>query len=316
MKKRINYILRLLTILTATVGVLAASLVGFILIYSNVVGNFAAKNDSAASQNIMATQAYNNNSQGIEQTKNEPAESKQKDKDPLGFNVIFSKTYQNDATGNWRLAEIAENIRIEEYALDYYKNYFESDNEIHIVINFTLNTTTRIIVIGNLLDVATMEYVDKEEHDATLACSGMLLSEYYVSADTGDIEKIKTSDSFERQAENTPSYPAETTDASTDIDEPLNVSSAQVTENPPRATETSSDDNIDSAPSENNFDTYNNPEQQQSTDAYVLNTSSNKIHYPHCSSVAKIAPQNYATSSASLAELKSQGYSTCGICFK
>lgn len=111
--------------------------------------------------------------------------------DPLGFNVMFSESYLNDVTGNWRLSRIAENINIEEYALDYYNNYFKEDNEVHIVINFTLNTTTRITVIGNLLDVSIMEYVDKEEHDAKLACSGMLLNEYHVNIDTGEIEKIQ-----------------------------------------------------------------------------------------------------------------------------
>lgn len=66
----------------------------------------------------------------------------------------------------------------------------------------------------------------------------------------------------------------------------------------------------------NNFDTYDNPEQQQTTDTYVLNNSSMKIHYPHCSSVPKIAQKNYATSSESLDALSAKGYSTCGICFE
>lgn len=67
---------------------------------------------------------------------------------------------------------------------------------------------------------------------------------------------------------------------------------------------------------ENNFDTYNNAEQQQTAANYVLNTSTKKIHYPSCSTVAKIASRNYATSSQSVEELMTQGYSTCGICFK
>lgn len=65
-----------------------------------------------------------------------------------------------------------------------------------------------------------------------------------------------------------------------------------------------------------NFDTYNNTEQQQTTASYVLNNSSKKIHYPSCSSVPKIAPQNYATSNQTVNELTAQGYTTCGICFK
>lgn len=67
---------------------------------------------------------------------------------------------------------------------------------------------------------------------------------------------------------------------------------------------------------ESNFNTYDNPEQQQTADTYVLNTSRHKIHYPSCASVAKIAPKNYATSNSSIAELEAQGYTTCGNCFK
>lgn len=121
----------------------------------------------------------------------ETAANETEKEDPLGFNVLFDETYRNDVTGNWRLARIAENINIEEYAVDYYNNYFKADNEIHIIVNFTLNTTTRISVMGNLLDVAIMEYVDKEEHDAALACSGMLLAEYHVNIESGEIEKIQ-----------------------------------------------------------------------------------------------------------------------------
>ena len=65
-----------------------------------------------------------------------------------------------------------------------------------------------------------------------------------------------------------------------------------------------------------NFDTYNIPENQITEDTYVLNIRSKKIHRPSCNDVPKIAPQNYATSSLSIAELISQEYSTCGHCFK
>ena len=64
-----------------------------------------------------------------------------------------------------------------------------------------------------------------------------------------------------------------------------------------------------------NFQTWDNPSQQQTSDNWVLNTSSMKIHYPSCSSVPNIAPQNYSTSNASLDELLSRGYSRCGRCF-
>lgn len=97
----------------------------------------------------------------------------------------------NDVTGNWRIATIAENIEMQDYALDYYKEYFESDDEIHAIVNFNYKTTTKISVMGNLLDVSVYEYVDKEEHDAKLLFSGMLLKEYHVNIDNGEIEEIQ-----------------------------------------------------------------------------------------------------------------------------
>lgn len=63
-----------------------------------------------------------------------------------------------------------------------------------------------------------------------------------------------------------------------------------------------------------NFDTYDNEEQQNTASSYVLNTSTMKFHYPSCNSVPKIAPDNYATSSASRSTLISQGYDPCGKC--
>lgn len=125
------------------------------------------------------------------ETTEQATEKQTEEKNPLGFNVLFSDTYRNDVTGNWCLARIAQDIDIEKYALDYYKNYFESDSEIHIIINFTRNTTTRIIVMGNILDVTTMDYVDGEEHDAKIACSGTVLSEYFVYTDSEKIEQIQ-----------------------------------------------------------------------------------------------------------------------------
>lgn len=107
-----------------------------------------------------------------------------------GIKVDYENSVRNDSTGNWRLARIADNINIEEYALDYYKNYFESDDEIHAVVNFTNNTTTNISCFGNMLFVTTYKYVDKEELDADLLFSGEKISEFCIYTDNGDIEKV------------------------------------------------------------------------------------------------------------------------------
>lgn len=63
-----------------------------------------------------------------------------------------------------------------------------------------------------------------------------------------------------------------------------------------------------------NFNTWNNPDQQNTSAQWVLNTSTFKIHYPSCPEVSRIAPHNYSTSNLSEAELLSQGYTTCGRC--
>ena len=65
-----------------------------------------------------------------------------------------------------------------------------------------------------------------------------------------------------------------------------------------------------------NFNKYNNEEQQKTPETYVLNTSTLKIHYPSCQDVKKISPDNYATSSETIDDLRSQGYTLCGHCFR
>jgi len=108
--------------------------------------------------------------------------------DKINFTVM---NVRNDVTGNWRIATIAESIELQNYAIDYYNKYFKSDEEIHAIVNFTYNTTTKITVVGNLLDVTVYEYVDKGEHDAKLLFSGMLLKEYHVNRNSGAIEEIQ-----------------------------------------------------------------------------------------------------------------------------
>lgn len=98
---------------------------------------------------------------------------------------------RNDVTGNWRISTIAANVKMQKYALSYYKTKFRDDEEIHGIVNFNYNTTTKISVMGNMLDVTVHEYVKGEEHDADLLFSGMVLEEYHVYMDNGDIEKIK-----------------------------------------------------------------------------------------------------------------------------
>lgn len=64
----------------------------------------------------------------------------------------------------------------------------------------------------------------------------------------------------------------------------------------------------------NNFNTYDNEEQQETSSQYVLNTSSRKFHRPSCRDVPKISPANYSTTNRSRSDLISSGWSACGHC--
>ena len=119
----------------------------------------------------------------------ETAKQKTPSKD-LSFFKPVSKV-RNDTTGKWRISVFSKNIEIKKYALDYYKAYFTNDDEIHAIVNFYNNTTTKISVAGDCLDLTIYEYVDGEEHDANKLFSGLLYNEYTVNKKTGKVEKIQ-----------------------------------------------------------------------------------------------------------------------------
>lgn len=115
------------------------------------------------------------------------------DKSVDGLITIKATSVRNDKTGNWRYSAFSESgLDISEYALSYYNEYFESDNEIHAVVNFADKTTTRISYTSEMLFVTVLEYVDGEEHDAALLFSGDVIGDYIVYTDNGDIEALDT----------------------------------------------------------------------------------------------------------------------------
>lgn len=128
----------------------------------------------------------------------EPQETTEKDKtvkegsyDIDGMDIGFSNSVRNDTTGRWRMAKVTGNKSTEEYALDYYKELFSNDNEVHAVVNFTLNTTSCITCVGGKVHVAIYEYVDGEEHDAKKLFGGTKYAEYNIDIETGEIETIE-----------------------------------------------------------------------------------------------------------------------------
>lgn len=107
-----------------------------------------------------------------------------------GSGLTFYKSVPNDVTGNWRVAVIYTDADMVENALDYYKAYFGSDDEIHFICNLGLKTTTSIKVLAGQLYVDVFEYVDGEEHDAKTLPGGDLLKSYTVDMTTGEATEL------------------------------------------------------------------------------------------------------------------------------
>lgn len=319
-------IINLLTAFLGIIGCCAVILICFILfIYPNSNNNISSKNNESSLQST----AYINDAPDI----SNKIEPQQQTSDPEPKDILpekqinaetiksgtytiddiefwFSDSVINDITGSWRISSIASSKDITEYAVDYYNTFFSSDDEIHAIVNFSLNTTTSISVpYSGTLDVAVHEYVSGEEHDANALFGGMLLAEYFINLNTGETENILSNN--------------EKPDHTMEILEPDN-SSETLLYTIPVEQGTSDTGFIADAPTqsegtynsnESSFNTYNNPEQQQTSDMFVLNTSTFKFHRPNCNDVKKIAPENYSTSNLSIGELENQGYSTCGHCF-
>ena len=113
---------------------------------------------------------------------------------PDNVDITLAKTVNDDVTGKWRLSRVATSVFVTDYAVAYYENYFESDDEIHIIINFSTNTTSIVRKVANLLDITVHEHVDKEECSAKTLGSGMVYGEYHVHLDTGEVEKLDLSE--------------------------------------------------------------------------------------------------------------------------
>ena len=146
---------------------------------------------STASSTASSAPASSVSESAAESTSAAPESEAPAESSPLDGSKFTVSKVRNDSTGNWRISLIAENIDMSEYALDYYKQYFTDDSEIHFIVNFNYNTTTKIMVVGGQLDVTVQDYVSKEEHDANILGSGTVLAEYFVDKETGEIEKIR-----------------------------------------------------------------------------------------------------------------------------
>lgn len=124
-------------------------------------------------------------------TSNEVNELQEDLKEALGEGSgLFYKEVRNDVTGRWRLFVYYSSETVIDHAVDYYNAYFESDDEIHWVVNLGLETTSSIMYSSGYLFIDVHEYVEDEEHDAKVLGGGMLLKSYSVNLSSGEIEDL------------------------------------------------------------------------------------------------------------------------------
>lgn len=179
--------------------VLIILFMGIILPKNNTNSSSADNASQVSSQNedvSESKQEENKSSEEVIQVEESTPIVEEKNENIVGkdFSKISTekpKKVNDDVTGNWRRMDIIEQADMEEYAVDYYNRNFESDNEIHAIINFTYHTTTRISCIESQLDVTVYDYVDGEEHSAKTLFTGTKLAEYLVNKSDGAIEKLE-----------------------------------------------------------------------------------------------------------------------------
>ena len=192
---------------TAGIGVLACVVLFFVgMIISTATGEVQPKKDGTQSKKQIEKLEDESPEEQAPAEKNptidpqpEPSNEQEDAQEALdealgGSPGMFSKTVRNDATGRWRLFRYSSSETIADHAVQYYNAYFEFDDEVHTAINFSLSTTSVITYSSGYLLVDVHEYVEKEEHDAKMLGGGMLLKQYMVNIETGEIEDLSASE--------------------------------------------------------------------------------------------------------------------------
>lgn len=321
--KSANKVLNLLTAFLAVIGACAATLVCFIVIYSQINGGFlpkthdfyATSSETNSIKNDLGINLDNSDYTSAIISSPEPdfdiafTDEKINSKSLPGFvkpvksgtytidaiEFWFSDSVINDVTGRWRISSIASSQDITEYVIDYYNALFSSNDEIHAIVNFSLNTTTSISVLPDgTLDVAIHEYIDGEEHDAKALFSGMLLKEYFVNSQTGEFEEITAA---------SPTSPIEANGPNTTYSYEFPI-------------ENSNQMTIGSASTgnDNDFNTYNTLDTQDSapgSDTVWLSATGSKYH--SINNCGKMDPNK--AHQVSLEYAINEGYEKCDNCF-
>lgn len=153
-----------------------------VLVVFAALGSSGDKNDEQPDASDKASTSETvSSTEAPDDTDDAPAASS------LDVDVTFYDTFKNDTTGKWKKALVSTSEDIQEYALDYYQEYFKSDDEVHVIYNFSLNTVNCLTVNGDTLFISITDYVDGEEHDAKAACGGTHLGDLQISIESGEV---------------------------------------------------------------------------------------------------------------------------------
>lgn len=153
----------------------------------------AKKGDDTSTNKERKKSTPSNETEGVELDESIPEREftiGKSDKNVKDLTKSKPSKVRNDVTERWKMIKIAESVDVNEYLLSYANEYFEEDDLVHVIINFNYQTTTMINDFGTYLDVRVHEYVDKEEHDAKKIGSGLLLGNYQIYKDNGDIVDV------------------------------------------------------------------------------------------------------------------------------
>lgn len=159
----------------------------WVIIVVIVVAAVAGTGESGSESNSLR-QNQNDSSNVSNESISQNNELREALKTKIDSSLLFDTSIRNDKTDNWRLARLATNLPITDYALDYYEAYFDNDNEVHAVINFTKNETNNITAGNGMLFIDTHQYVKDEEHDASELFGGPIIAQYIIDLNSGEIE--------------------------------------------------------------------------------------------------------------------------------
>lgn len=179
----------------------------------------------------------------------------------------------------------------------------EGSYEVYVQVD---GVQSNVITI-NVVDITAREKAEKEAEEKRLA-KEQAAKEAEEKAKREAEEKAAAEAEAQRLAEEQAAKEQAEKEAATKASSSTSVAAVAA------GSESQSSSNSSGSGDGSNFNTYDNAQQQNTSSSYVLNTSTMKFHRPSCSSVKKIAPQNYSTSNNSREELISQGYSPCGKC--